>query len=100
GLRAAPGLFRPLCDAARRSGRRACSRPSALVPGLRLGAERLSIVVPALNEAAGIRAALEALAPLRQRGHEVILVDGGSADATRELAAGRCDRILTAPRGR
>jgi len=30
----------------------------------------------------------------------VILVDGGSADATRELAAGRCDRILTAPRGR
>jgi len=37
---------------------------------------------------------------MRRRGHEVILVDGGSADATRELAAGLCDRILTAPRGR
>ncbi|HXU43640.1 MAG TPA: TIGR04283 family arsenosugar biosynthesis glycosyltransferase [Burkholderiales bacterium] len=63
-------------------------------------AERLSIVIPALNEAAGIRGALEALAPLRRRGHEVIVVDGGSEDATRELAAGLCDRVLAAPRGR
>jgi rSAM/selenodomain-associated transferase 2 len=61
---------------------------------------KLSVVVPVLNEAAGIRAALEALAPLRSRGHEVILVDGGSSDGTLELAEGLCDRALRAPRGR
>jgi rSAM/selenodomain-associated transferase 2 len=65
-----------------------------------LVAQRLSVVVPALNEAAGIAAALEALAPLRRRGHEVIVVDGGSADATAALAAPLCDRVIGAPRGR
>ena len=63
-------------------------------------AQRLSVVVPALNEAAGIRAALEALAPLRARGHEVIVVDGGSTDGTAQLAAGLCDRLLVTARGR
>ena len=61
---------------------------------------RLSVVVPVLNEAGGIRAALEALAPLRERGHEVLVVDGGSSDRTAELAAGLCNRVLSAPRGR
>jgi rSAM/selenodomain-associated transferase 2 len=65
-----------------------------------LVAQRLSVVVPALNEAAGIRAALEALAPLRARGHEVVVVDGGSSDGTAQLARGLCDRMLTAARGR
>jgi rSAM/selenodomain-associated transferase 2 len=60
----------------------------------------LSIVVPALDEAAGIAAALEALAPLRRRGAEVIVVDGGSRDATAALAAPLADRVLSAPRGR
>ena len=63
-------------------------------------AQRLSVVVPALNEARAIGATLQALAPLRARGHEVIVVDGGSSDGTAELAAGWCDRVLTAPRGR
>jgi rSAM/selenodomain-associated transferase 2 len=65
-----------------------------------LVAERLSIIVPALNEAQGIVAALEALAPLRAGGHEVIVVDGGSDDATAALARGLCDRVIAAPRGR
>ena len=54
-----------------------------------------------LNEAAGIRAALEALAPLRARGHEVIVVDGGSEDGTAELARGAVrPALIVAPRGR
>jgi len=56
--------------------------------------------VPVLDEAAGIVAALEALAPLRAAGHEVIVVDGGSSDGTLDLARPLCDRVLAGPRGR
>jgi len=61
---------------------------------------KLSVVVPALNEAAGIERCLRALAPLRARGHEVIVADGGSADGTPQLAAPLADRVIAAPRGR
>ena len=61
---------------------------------------RLSIVVPALNEAAGVTAALEALAPLRERVAEVIVVDGGSTDGTPERAVPLADQVLASPRGR
>jgi len=60
----------------------------------------LSIVVPALNEAAGIERCLRALAPLRARGHEVLVADGGSEDGTARLAAPLADRVISAPRGR
>ena len=60
----------------------------------------LSIVVPVLDEAPRIEAALRALAPLRTRGVEVIVVDGGSSDRTAELARPLADRVLAAPRGR
>jgi len=59
-----------------------------------------SIIVPVLDEAAGIAAALEALAPMRHSGATVVVVDGGSRDATRELAAPLADRVIEAPRGR
>jgi len=65
-----------------------------------LVAQRLTVVVPTLNEAAGIERCLEALAPLRARGHEVIVVDGGSTDGTAGLAAPLADRVIAAPRGR
>ena len=61
---------------------------------------KLSIVIPALDEAAGIVALLEELQPLRARGHEVVVVDGGSRDATAALAAPLADRVLEGPRGR
>jgi rSAM/selenodomain-associated transferase 2 len=61
---------------------------------------KLSIIVPTLDEAPQIVAALEALAPLRASGHELIVVDGGSSDGTPALAAGRADRVLQAARGR
>jgi rSAM/selenodomain-associated transferase 2 len=60
----------------------------------------LSIVVPVLDEAAGIVATLEALAPLRAAGHEVVVVDGGSSDGTVALCTPRADRVIAAARGR
>jgi rSAM/selenodomain-associated transferase 2 len=60
----------------------------------------LSIIVPCLNEAEGIADALSALAPLRARGAEVIVVDGGSRDGTVERAAPHADFVISAPRGR
>lgn len=61
---------------------------------------RLSIVVPCLNEAASIVRCLQALRMLRTRGHEVIVVDGGSNDGTVRLARPLCDQLVQAPRGR
>jgi rSAM/selenodomain-associated transferase 2 len=61
---------------------------------------RLSIIVPVLDEAACIAAALEALIPLRGRGAEVIVVDGGSRDDTVALARPLSDHVIAAPRGR
>jgi rSAM/selenodomain-associated transferase 2 len=61
---------------------------------------KLSIIVPALDEAAGIGATLAALAPLRKRGHEVIVADGGSSDGTPARAAPLADKVIAAPRGR
>jgi rSAM/selenodomain-associated transferase 2 len=60
----------------------------------------LSIIVPCLNEAAGIASALERLQPLRKQGVEVIVADGGSEDGTATLAAPWADRVIAAPRGR
>ena len=61
---------------------------------------RLTIVVPVLDEATIIISALRALEPLRARGSEVIVVDGGSRDGTPRLAAPHADRVIAAPRGR
>ena len=63
-------------------------------------AMKLSIIMPVLNEAAEIEAALAALAPYRARGVEVIVVDGGSSDGTAELARALADRVIAGPRGR
>ena len=60
----------------------------------------LSIVVPVLNEAQHIAHALIRLAPLRARGARVIVVDGGSSDDTRVLAAPLADLVLSSARGR
>jgi rSAM/selenodomain-associated transferase 2 len=60
----------------------------------------LSIILPVLNEAPTLVEALHRLESWRAAGAEVIVVDGGSTDQSRELAAAGADRVLAAPRGR
>lgn len=63
-------------------------------------ATRLSIIIPTLDEAAVIRRLLQSLQVLRDAGHELILVDGGSSDDTRRLARPLVDQLLVSPPGR
>ncbi len=69
----------------------------------------LRIVMPVLNEAGAtdgtrgssqLRDSLQALRPLRERGAELIVVDGGSTDDTWAVARALADHVLLAPRGR
>jgi rSAM/selenodomain-associated transferase 2 len=60
----------------------------------------ISVIVPVLNEAAGLAAMLQSLREMRSRGHEVIVVDGGSSDDTPALARDGSDRLISAARGR
>lgn len=62
--------------------------------------ERLSVVIPCLDEAGSIIQLLESLQPLREAGHELIVVDGGSRDNTPALATPYADCVVNAPRGR
>ena len=61
---------------------------------------RLSIIMPVLDEAAGLAQTLSALMPLRAQGAELIVVDGGSRDAGVAIADGNCDQLLHSGRGR
>jgi rSAM/selenodomain-associated transferase 2 len=60
----------------------------------------LSVIVPTLNEAGVIGAALAPLQKLRTDGLEVIVADGGSNDSTPDIAAPLCDRVIVADHGR
>ena len=62
--------------------------------------KRLSIIIPALDEAARIVANLESLGDLRRRGHEVIVADGGSSDATPAQARDIADQVVCSRAGR
>jgi rSAM/selenodomain-associated transferase 2 len=66
----------------------------ALAPG-----KKLSIIVPVYNEAPTIVSFLQQLRPWRELA-EIIVVDGGSADATAQLASTACDRVLHNATGR
>src|SRR5438067_13463116 len=60
---------------------------------------RLSIIMPVCDEGEGISATLDALIDLRQLGIEIVVVDGGSRDATIQRARLRGDKVITAPAG-
>lgn len=60
---------------------------------------RLSIIIPALNEAAGIVTCLRALREIAPEA-QIILADGGSVDGTPGIARGLCDDIIACEPGR
>ena len=59
---------------------------------------RISIIMPVLNEERTLAATLAALSPLAP--DEVIVVNGGSTDCTRDIVGHTSATLLTAPRGR
>lgn len=61
---------------------------------------RLSIIMPVLNEAETLAHILRQLAPFQQRGHEIIVVDGGSRDASFEIATRAGVQVLCSAQGR
>lgn len=61
---------------------------------------RISIIIPVLNEAHGITSALSRLQPLRNKGHEIIVCDGGSHDNTVALATPLADQLIQSKPGR
>jgi rSAM/selenodomain-associated transferase 2 len=61
---------------------------------------KLSIIVPVLDEGETIATMLDGLADLRSLGVEVIVVDGGSRDATVQRARLRADCVIRSARGR
>ena len=58
------------------------------------------MIMPALNEASVLQQTLAPLARWRARGHELILVDGGSQDTTPAIAAAAGMRVVHSERGR
>jgi rSAM/selenodomain-associated transferase 2/rSAM/selenodomain-associated transferase 1 len=60
--------------------------------------QSISIIIPALNEAAAIARTLSQLEGIGNL--EVIVVDGGSIDATAELARSRGAKVIQAPPGK
>jgi rSAM/selenodomain-associated transferase 2/rSAM/selenodomain-associated transferase 1 len=92
---AKPALLEPLADVDRPEDLAAWHRLDA---GEEAGPERISVVVPALNEAAAIAGTLASVR--RGRPHEIVVVDGGSSDATVRVAREAGARVLESARGR
>ncbi len=61
---------------------------------------KLSIITPTLNEADQIEQHLGNLQLLRQQGHEVVVVDGGSIDDTVSLVSPLCDQVCQSQQSR
>lgn len=61
---------------------------------------KISIIIPVLNEAMTIGVLLNSLQSCRDRGHELIVVDGGSEDETASIARPKVDLLLETHAGR
>ena len=62
--------------------------------------KKISVIIPALNEVEHIKQSLQSVQSLRKKGHEVIVVDGGSNDETYSIASDMADQIITFSPGR
>lgn len=58
----------------------------------------ISVIIPVLDEESRIGDAIQSISELQP--HEILVVDGGSRDATVQVAARHACRVVTAPRGR
>jgi rSAM/selenodomain-associated transferase 2 len=61
---------------------------------------RISVIIPMRNEANLVTSVLSALECWRHLGHEIIVVDGKSSDATVALARPLCDQLVQTIAGR
>jgi rSAM/selenodomain-associated transferase 2 len=61
---------------------------------------KISIIIPALNEVENISGLLHSLQNYREKGHELIVVDGGSEDETVAIASPLADKTIQAVAGR
>jgi glycosyltransferase involved in cell wall biosynthesis len=86
-------LAAPLSKVRARKSTPAAHRPPAPGPG-----DRLSVIIPALNEAGHLPALLEALNAQTLKPDEIIVADAGSKDGTPELARER--GAIVVPGGR
>ncbi len=60
----------------------------------------ISVIIPVLNEAQALREHLPALQPLRARGHELIVVDGGEDVQSKQACSAWVDRWISSDAGR
>lgn len=61
---------------------------------------KISVIIPTLNDSGPLLAQLQRLQAYRNRGHEVIVIDGGSSDCTGKVQEGLADFYAVAERGR
>jgi len=61
---------------------------------------KISIIIPVLNEEAALSRMSSQLRSIRQQGHEIIVVDGGSADNTLTIAHEVTDSVIISKAGR
>ena len=61
---------------------------------------KLSIIIPVINEEVNLSKTLASLQILRQQGHEIVVVDGGSKDNSFMLAQEGADVVLASKSGR
>ncbi|MCB1757320.1 MAG: TIGR04283 family arsenosugar biosynthesis glycosyltransferase [Gammaproteobacteria bacterium] len=61
---------------------------------------RISIIIPVLNDAEALSSLAVDLQALKARGHQIIIVDGGSRDASVETARSITDDVICGEAGR
>ena len=61
---------------------------------------KISIIIPVLNEEINLPDALNNLQSFRSKGHEVVIVDGGSSDNSLMLAQQSADLVIESKAGR